>query len=206
MSAIDFNLLLITDRMNLPEGTTLYDQVEAALRGGLRAVQLREKDLQFHQLLPIAQQLRDLTRRHDARLFINGNFDVALSVEADGIHLPSNNPPIDLAKSILGDKALIGVSTHTLDEVQSAAAAGADFVTFGPVYPTPSKAAYGEPVGLDKLSEACAETTIPVFALGGVTPEKAGELRAHGCDRVACIGAILHSDHPEAAVKAFQNE
>lgn len=203
MSRIDFNLLLITDRLNLPAGMDLYGQIEAALRGGLQAVQLREKDLLFHELLPIAQQLRDLTRRYDAKLFINGNLDVALSVEADGIHLPSVNPPIGLAKHILGKNALIGVSTHSTEEVAGAAAAGADFVTFGPIYPTPSKAIYGAPVGLESLNQACTESPIPVFALGGVTPEKKLELVSAGCNYFACIGAIMHAKTPEIPVRNF---
>ena len=203
MSRVDFNLYLITDRLNLPAGKNLLDQIEAALRGGVKAVQLREKDLLFHDLLPIARQLRSLTRRYDARLLINSNLDIALSVDADGVHLPADNPPIELARSILGDKALIGVSTHTVDEALSAATAGADFITFGPVYPTPSKASYGEPVGPTKLQEACETAPVPAFALGGVTPEKINELKTSGCARYACIGAILNSADPEATTRKF---
>jgi thiamine-phosphate pyrophosphorylase len=203
MPTIDFNLYLITDRLNLPDGKNLLDQVEAALRGGVKAVQLREKDLLFHDLLPMAQQLRTLTRQYGAKLLINGNFDIALSVDADGAHLPSDNPPIELARNILGDEALIGVSTHSLAEVQTAEAAGADFVTFGPVYPTPSKAQYGAPVGFEKLREVCEVASIPVFALGGVTSEKVTALRGTGCSCFACIGAILNSDDPATVAKKF---
>ncbi len=203
VSLIDFNLYLITDRLNLPAGKHLVGQVEAALRGGVKAVQLREKDLLFHELLPIARQLRQLTRRYDARLFINSNLDIALSVEADGVHLPADNPQIELSRSILDDKALIGVSTHSLEEIQSAAAAGADFVTFGPIFPTPSKAGYGAPVGLEKLEKACAASLIPVFALGGITPDKTSELISAGCRHFACIGAILNAGHPETVADQF---
>ena len=203
MPPIDFNLYLITDRLNLPAGKDLVTQVEAALRGGVRAEQLREKDLLFHQLLPIAQKLRQLTRRYDARLLINGNLDVALTVEADGVHLPSHNPPIALARNILGEQAVIGVSTHSLAEVSAAELARADFVTFGPVYATASKAGLGTPTGPELLGKACRQSRIPVFALGGVTPERIAELRGTGCTHVACIGALLNVEEPQTAAENF---
>lgn len=203
MNSVNFNLYLITDRLNLPADKDLLTQVEAALRGGVRAVQLREKDLLFHELLPIARQLRQLTRRYGARLLINGNLDIALTVEADGIHLPSHNPPIALARNILGERALIGVSTHSLAEVSAAEQAGADFVTFGPVYATASKAGLGEPTGLAPLGEACRQAGIPVFALGGVTPERVTELRGADCTHYACIGAILNASRPQTIAENF---
>jgi len=203
MNRVDFNLYLITDRLNLPPGRELLPQVEAALQGGVQAVQLREKDLLFHELLPIARQLRQLTRCYGARLLINSNLDVALTVEADGVHLPAHNPPIMLARSILGAEALIGVSTHSLAEVAEAEKAGADFVTFGPVYATASKIGLGEPTGLAPLGTACEQSGLPVFALGGITPDQVAELRACGCSHFACIGAILNDDQPQTAAEKF---
>ncbi|PLY03111.1 MAG: thiamine phosphate synthase [Desulfuromonas sp.] len=203
MSKVDFNLYLITDRLNLPKGKNLFSQVEAALRGGVRAVQLREKDLQSEELLPLAMRMRELTDRYGARLIINSCLETAQAAGADGIHLPSSNPPVSRAKKILGANRLIGVSTHTIDEIILAEKQGADFVTFGPVYPTPSKAGYGQPPGLEKLKQACAEAQIPVFGLGGITPEKVAELRMSGCQHYACIGAIGFADNPEAVVKEF---
>ena len=190
---IDFNLYLITDRLNLPVGKNLFVQVEAALRGGVRAVQLREKDLSAKELLPLALKMRDLTRQYDAKLLINREIDVAIRIGADGVHLGGDSLSVIEARKRLGPDRLIGVSTHAIEEIRSAAEEGADFVTFGPVYATPSKLKYGQPVGLERLRDAVAEhgSDLPIFSLGGVNADRIPELIDHNCRNVACIGAIL---------------
>ena len=195
----DFNLYLITDRLNLPVGKDLFTQVEAALRGGVRAVQLREKDLSAQELLPLAQQMRELTRCYEAKLLINREVDVALMVNADGVHLGGDAVPVVDARKRLGSDKLIGVSTHSVEEVRQAEQDGADFVTFGPVYATPSKLSLGQPVGLDRLREAVEVLgqDLPIFALGGVNGERIPELFACGCRNIACIGAILFAEDAE---------
>jgi len=200
---VDFDLYLITDRRSLPAGRDLLATVRSALRGGVRAVQLREKDLSSAELYPLARELRQLTREFSARLLINDRVDLALAVEADGVHLGHHSLPIAVARQLLGDQRLIGVSTHHPDEVDRAAAAGADFVTFGPVYATPSKLPYGSPLGRSAFAAACADAPLPVFALGGVTAARLPELRAVGCTHVALIGAILHAVDPETATQTL---
>jgi len=200
---VDFNLYLITDRHQVPAGHTLISIIEAALRGGVKAVQLREKDLSTDELLPLAQELRTLTRQHGARLLINDHVDVALAVEADGIHLGGHSRPTKTVRRQVGAEMLIGVSTHSSDDIRTACEQEADFVTFGPVYATPSKAAYGAPQGLTVLAEACRNSPLPVFALGGITPERAAEVRAAGAYGVALISAIIGSASPELAAKSF---
>jgi len=200
---IDFNLYLITDRKQLPPGRGLVETVAAALAGGVRAVQLREKDLAACELYPLARELRELTARHGARLLINDRLDVALAVDADGVHLGGHSLPVAVARKILGPNKLIGVSTHRPEEVTAAQQGGADFVTFGPVFFTLSKAAYGEPVGLGRLREACMASPLPVFALGGVTLERLPELLAAGTQGVALIAAILAAADPAAAATAI---
>jgi thiamine-phosphate pyrophosphorylase len=199
LNTIDFTLYLITDRHQLPAGRTLIATVEAALRGGVRAVQLREKDLSAAELLPLARELRELTRRYQARLLINDRIDLALAAEADGVHLGGHSLPVAVARRLLGADKLIGDSTHHDTEVTAAAAAGADFVTFGPVFATPSKAAYGPPRGLDALQAACAVATLPVFALGGVTIANRPLLRNSGAHGIAVISAIIAAPNPRAA-------
>ena len=200
---VDFNLYLITDRHQVPAGHTLFSVIEAALRGGVKAVQLREKDLSTDELLPLAQELRTLTRQHGARLLINDHVDLALAVEADGVHLGGHSRPTEAVRRQVGTEMLIGVSTHSKDEIRSACEQGADFVTFGPVYATPSKAAYGAPQGLNALAEACRNSPLPVFALGGITSERAAEVRTAGAHGIALISAIIGSASPESAVKTF---
>lgn len=200
---VDFNLYLITDRHQVPAGHTLFSVIEAALRGGVKAVQLREKDLSTDKLLPLAQELRTLTRQHGARLLINDHVDLALAVEADGVHLGGHSRPTETVRRQVGTEMLIGVSTHSKDEILTACEQGADFVTFGPVYATPSKVAYGAPQGLNALADACRNSILPVFALGGITSERAAEVRTSGAHGIALISAIIASASPELAVKRF---
>ncbi len=196
---IDFKLYLITDRCGLPPGRNLIETVAAALEGGVRAVQLREKDLSPRELLPLAVELRQLTARFGARLLINDRLDIAQAVKADGVHLAGTSLPTAVARRLLGPEALIGVSTHSFAEVQAAAIEGADFVTFGPVYPTPSKAAYGPPVGLEALRSACAAAPLPIFALGGIQDSHIPDLKAAGANGIALISAILAAPVPQQA-------
>lgn len=196
MPNVDFTLYLITDRHIVPPGRTLVEQVRAALQGGVRAVQLREKDLPAASLYPLAIALRALTCEFGAQLFINDRIDVALAVAADGVHLGGHSLPVAAARKLLGPKRLIGVSTHRLDEVHAAARDGADFVTFGPIYPTPSKLPLGAPLGLELLRQAAIAPPLPLFALGGISPAVLPELRAAGCTRIAAIAAILGNPTP----------
>jgi thiamine-phosphate pyrophosphorylase len=200
---VDFNLYLITDRHQVPAGQTLLAVIEAALQGGVQAVQLREKDLSVAELVPLARELRVLTRQYGARLLINDKVDVALAVGADGVHLGGHSQPADVVRRSIGTGMLIGVSTHSSDEIQTACEQGADFVTFGPVYATPSKSAYGAPQGLQALAEACRKSNLPVFALGGITSARTAAVLAAGAHGIALISAIIASSSPKSAAKAF---
>ncbi|MDH3998043.1 MAG: thiamine phosphate synthase [Desulfuromonadales bacterium] len=200
---IDFSLYLITDRKQVHQNHNLFSMVEAALKGGVKAIQLREKDLSIEQLLPLAQQLRQLTLRYQAKLLINTQIDIALAVDADGVHLGGDAPPIERARQRLGPNKLIGVSTHHQDEILQAAQDGADFVSFSPIYFTPSKAEYGAPQGVQALKEICAKAPIPVFALGGISVERQAEVLKAGAHGVALISAICAATDSEQAARAF---
>jgi len=197
---VDFSLYLITDRMQTA-GRTLPAVVADALRGGLRAVQLREKDLPAAQLFELAIVLRQLTREYGARLLINDRIDIALAADADGVHLGKAGLPIAEARRILGGDRLIGYSAHSAVEALQAQHDGADFVTLGPVYPTPSKAIYGEPLGTGVLTAAARMTGIPVFALGGVKQATVTEVISAGAHGIALISAIISSTNPLRATE-----
>lgn len=203
MPTVDFNLYLITDRRQVPPGSILAEVVRAACEGGVRTVQLREKDLPAADLLPLAQELRALTLKYGTRLLINDRIDIALAVGADGVHLGEHSLPASSAREILGPERFIGVSTHHIEEIAAAKASGADFVTFGPVYSTPSKASYGPPVGLDRLREACNSSPLPVFALGGITARRVPEVLKAGTHGVALISAILAQPDPKSTARAI---
>ncbi len=199
---VDFNLYLITGREECA-GRELLAVVEEALSGGVKAVQLREKSLSGGDYFDLARKLRILTTRYGARLLINDRVDIALAVGADGVHLPQAGIPVIVARKLLGSGMLIGFSCHSLEAAHAAEFDGADFVTFGPVYHTPSKAPYGDPVGLPSLLEATRSLAIPVFALGGIRRDRIPELSAAGIKRIACISALLAAPSPGDEARLF---
>jgi thiamine-phosphate pyrophosphorylase len=199
-----FHLYLVTDR-HRTAGRPLLEVIEAALRGGVDAVQLREKDLSGGALFELAGQLRELTRRHGARLLINDRIDIALAVGADGVHLPVDSfAPTD-ARRLLGNDALIGASTHTVEQARAAASGGADFIVFGPLFDTPSKRAFGAPVGLDALTQVTKAVTVPTFAIGGLAVDRVPMVRRCGAAGIAVVAAILEADDPGAAATAMRD-
>ena len=201
---VDFRLYLITDRTIATK--PLPEAVRLALEGGVRAVQLREKDLPIRELLSLAQELRSITREYGAKLFINDRVDVAVSVDADGVHLGHQSIPVDAARKIVGTSMLIGVSTHSLDEAKAAEAGGADFITFGPIYETPSKVKYHAPVGIDAIIELKNEVDMPIFALGGIKSGFAGHIIASGAYGISLISAILGADDIRKAAETLVQE
>lgn len=197
----DWLLYLITDRHRVGS-RDLHAAVADAIRGGVRAVQLREKDLPLRTLLPLAAEIRKLTAQMGAHLLINGRVDVVLAVDADGVHLRSDSLPTRAVRGVIGPNKFLGVSTHSLAEVERATDDGADFVTFGPVYETPAKARYGVPTGLDALAAVCRRARVPVYALGGITRARIPEVVAAGAHGVAIIGEIMSNRDIENAARA----
>lgn len=199
---VDFNLYLITDR-NQSGGMRLIDVVEEALKGGVGGVQLREKDLSSRELYELAYDMRKLTTKYAAKLIINDRVDIALAVDADGVHLGLNCMPIHRVRKLLGSNKLIGLSCHNQVNAIMAQENGADFITFGPVYYTPSKANYGLPVGIERLDTVTHLLDIPVFALGGIKQENIQEVIAAGAAGIALVSAIIASDDPRSATEAM---
>jgi thiamine-phosphate pyrophosphorylase len=198
---LGFSLYLITDRAATPRPPA--DVVEECLAAGLRAVQLREKDLQARDLVALADTLREATRRHGARLVVNDRADVALAAAADGVQRTHASLPVSALREITSPGFLIGASVHAAAEAREAAAQGADFIVFGPVYDTASKRRYGPPQGLAALEAVAGSVDRPVLAVGGLTPERVTEVLAAGAAGVAVIGAIYAAARPADATKAF---
>ena len=198
MPAADFDLYLVTDRQQTRD-RDLLRVLQEALDGGADAVQLREKDLCGKDLFLLAETARKLTHRYTARLFINDRIDVASAVEADGVQLGNASMPIAAARQILGTQRRIGVSVHSLPEAQEAQKAGADFIVFGPIYFTPSKASYGAPQGLQRLQKVVDKISLPVYAIGGLNQTNIADVKQLGVRGIALISAILGADDPKNA-------
>jgi thiamine-phosphate pyrophosphorylase len=203
---VGFRLYLITDRRVVKSGALISacEAVLSAAAPGTVALQLREKDLPARELYEVAIRLREVCTRAGAALIVNDRVDVAIAANADGVHLPFDSIGVSMARKLLGPKRLIGVSSHSPPDVSGAAREGADFAVFGPVFDPISKPATGPAWGLSGLEAACIAGAIPVFALGGMTPERTRELFAsiEATARpagVASIGAIFGADSPALA-------
>ena len=202
MNAVDFDLYLVSDR-NQTGGRDLLWVLQQALDGGVKAVQLREKDLSGRDLFSLAERLRTLCQAYEAALFINDRVDVAMAVDAAGVQLSKASLTIATARALLGLQKIIGVSTHSLQEAKEAEQAGADFVLFGPIYFTPSKAAYGAPQGLTALKTIVANVSLPVYAIGGIKPENIDSTKKLGVRGVAMISAIVSAESPKEAAETM---
>ncbi len=201
--SIDFRLYLITDRKLFPDKDSFFAAMEGALKAGVKAVQLREKDLPTRKLLTMAYGMRELTSEYRAKLFINDRTDIALCVGADGVHLGQESMPIYAVRKIAGDGFIIGVSTHSLKEAHLAEKEGADFIIFGPLYQTRSKLKYGSPVGLEALNKVTGDIGIPVFGIGGIRLDTINAVMKSGTYGIAVISGILGEDDVKTAAEHY---
>lgn len=200
MNAVDFDLYLVTDR-NQTGGRDLLWVLREALEGGVKAVQLREKDLSGRDLFTLAEKAHKLCQAYGAALFINDRIDVALAIDAAGVQLSKVSLSVVTARALLGPRKIIGVSTHSLQEAKEAEQNGADFVLFGPVYFTASKAAYGAPQGLAAIKTIVDNIFLPVYAIGGINLENIVSTKNIGVRGVALISAIVSAESPKEAAE-----
>ncbi|HEX2438237.1 MAG TPA: thiamine phosphate synthase [Methylomirabilota bacterium] len=198
----ELSLCLVTDRTQT-RGRELVSVVEECLEAGLPAVQVREKDLGAGDLARLCRRLLGSVRDRGAQLVVNDRVDVALAVGADAVQRTHTSLPVEDIRAIVGGRLRIGVSVHSLIDAVEAEVKGADWVTYGPVYDTPSKRAYGPPQGLERLAEVAGRLRIPVVAIGGITPQRVKEVRAAGARGVAAISFILAADSPADATRRF---
>lgn len=171
---------------------------------GVRAVQLREKDLLSKELLQVAKKLRRVTRKNSSQLLINDRIDIALLSEADGVHSPVSGAAPSQIK-MFNKYFLTGKSVHSLKSAVKAEMDGYDYIIFGPVFKPNSKITSAKPEGLSKLKEICSTVNIPVFAIGGINPKRANQCVKMGAYGVAVIGSIFHSELLNKTIIEFEN-
>ncbi len=164
--------------------------VQLMLAGGARWIQLRDKEASAREMLEAARRCLALTREAGARLIVNDRVDIALTAEADGVHLGQGDLAVEEAREILGEKKIIGISTHSIEQVREALDTSADYIAVGPVYPTSTKANADPVVGLELVREARRLADRPLVAIGGITLDRAPEVIAAGADSVAVISAL----------------
>lgn len=196
----------VTDR-HAAGDRPILEVATAAIQGGAGFLQVREKDLAAKDLLRLVLDLRAAAHALGAervRIVVNDRLDVALASKAGGVHLPSTGLPVAAVRQKVGKKFLIGRSVHGLAEAREAEKAGADYLVFGPIFATPSKIGLGEPQGTAALAKLVQSVRVPVWAIGGIQPENAGQLRGTGIAGVAVITAIAAAPDPAAAVRALR--
>ncbi|NUN24603.1 MAG: thiamine phosphate synthase, partial [Candidatus Jettenia caeni] len=180
--------------------------IKLALKGGIKTIQLREKGLTTYELYSLASELRTTTSDFKANLIINDRVDIALAVEADGVHLGWQSLPYNIVRKLFGFEKLIGVSTHTIQEALQAQENKADYITFGPVFTTPSKAGLLDAVGPDEIQKLKNKVHIPVVALGGIHEGNVEAVLDKGADGIAVISSIMHADNPENAARSLSHK
>lgn len=195
-------LVVVTDS-KLAHPRSVLDVVREALRCGAPSVQLRNKGESTRDLLGLGHALRQATRETGALLFVNDRLDLALAVEADGVHLGPEDLPVHAARRVAPRGFLIGRSADDPEVARAAVADGADYIGCGTVYPTSTKRDVGDVIGLEGLRRVVRAVSVPVVAIGGITPERAPELAATGAAGLAVVGAIMTARDPAAAVLAL---
>lgn len=189
---VDYSIYLVTDR-NLINGHSLLDAVEESLLGGVRLVQLREKDTSTRDFLNLAIDLKALCQKYNAKLLINDRVDIALAVDADGVHLGQTDMPADIARKLLGEDKIIGVSTQTIAMAKEAELMGADYIGVGAVFSTNTKKVTHDmnPQILKSISES---VNIPVVAIGGINRSTIEFLNEINVDGYAIVTGILMAE------------
>jgi len=179
------------------------DLAKMAIQGGADTIQFRQKIGPIRDLLFNAARVREVCSEADVTFLVNDRIDLALAVEADGVHLGQSDMPIDRARAILGEKAIIGATTPSVKLAEQAHRQGADYVGFGPIFPTKSKANPTKVVGLDGLQAFCAEISLPVIAIAGITPWNAHDVIEQGAHGIAVMSAVTLSDSPVSTTELF---
>lgn len=197
-----FLLYAVTDRRWTGE-KTLFEQVEAALKGGITCLQLREKTLDFQPFLDEALEIKKLCRRYGVPLIINDNLHVALAADAEGLHVGQDDMGVGEARRLLGEKKILGVSVQTVEQALWAEESGADYLGVGAVFSTSTKDD-ATCVSLETLRCIASSVSIPVCAIGGITKENLGKLAGTGIDGVALVSAIFASKDIERTCRELR--
>jgi thiamine-phosphate pyrophosphorylase len=197
---IDYSLYLITDRSFL-NGRDLKKCIEDAIKGGVTLIQIREKDASTREFFEVAKEVKEVTSKYNVPLLINDRIDIAIAIDADGVHLGQSDMPISLARKILGKDKIIGISANTIKEALEAQNDGADYLGLGPVFFTGTKKDINEPIGVSGLREMTEAINIPSVAIGGINKENSESIMEAGVDGISVISAILGSEDIEKASK-----
>ena len=205
MKKINYSLYLVTDR-GLSKGRSLQDVIKAAVKGGTTIVQLREKDCSTREFLEIAQEVKDFCSPLGVPLIINDRIDIALAVNAEGLHIGQSDMPYEIARKLMGPEAIIGLSVENLQDALDAEKLDVDYLGLSPIYSTPTKTDIHHELGLDGIREIRKISRHPLVAIGGINKQNTAAIIAAGSDGIAVVSAICSADNPEAASQELLQE
>lgn len=200
---VDWSLYVITDAQVIG-ARSLVSVVESALRGGITVLQYREKKKSTRAMVEEATALAALCRRYRVPFIINDRIDVALAVDADGVHLGQDDMPLPMARRLLGPHRLIGVTVHNPEEIEKAQQDGADYISLAPVFATPTKPDHQTPMGVDGLKRLMAWVRCPAVAIGGIDAHNLRDVLQTGVNGVCVVSAVLGQDDPEQAARTLR--
>ena len=198
----DFRLYLIADTASASK-TAFASIVTNAIAGGVTCVQLRAKHLATKETIVIGQRLRQITRQYNIPFIVNDRPDVALAIDADGVHLGQNDMPIQFAQKILGKRKIIGVSAKTVAEAKKAQDSGATYLGIGPLFATTSKHDAGAPIGIAALAKIKHAVEIPIVGIGGITLTNAPDIVKARPDGIAVLSSLMQAKDPKKAAEEF---
>jgi thiamine-phosphate pyrophosphorylase len=193
-------LYVIIDTEALVKGCSHINVASQAIQGGAKTIQLRDKLQNRKELLPVAQQLRNLCAENNVLFVVNDYLDLALATDADGLHLGQSDLPIGVARKLLPIDKILGCSTTTVNQAINAESEGADYIAVGSIYPTTSKETV-EVIGLDRLRQIRQAVTLPLIAIGGIAKDNVVEVMGAGADSVALISAVVQAEDVKEAAR-----
>ena len=194
---IDYSVYLVTDRRNKTDEEFL-NIIEEAIKGGTTVVQLREKTASTKEFYDLALRVKEITSRYGVPLLINDRIDIALAIDSEGVHIGQDDMPADIAREIIGEDKILGVSASTVEEAKKAENDSADYIGSGAVFPTATKDD-ADSVSKEELKEIVDSIDIPVVAIGGITIENAHTLKASGIAGFSVVSAIMSAEDPKEA-------
>ncbi len=199
---IDYSVYLVTDRRNKTDEEFL-NIIEEAIKGGTTVVQLREKTASTKEFYDLALRVKEITSRYGVPLLINDRIDIALAVDSEGVHIGQDDMPADIAREIIGEDKILGVSASTVEEAKKAEKDSADYIGSGAVFPTATKDD-ADSVSKKELKEIVDSIDIPVVAIGGITVENANTLKGSGIAGFSVVSAIMSAEDPKEASKKLK--
>lgn len=199
---IDYSVYLVTDRRNKTDEEFL-NIIEEAIKGGTTVIQLREKTASTKEFYDLALRVKEITSRYGVPLLINDRIDIALAVDSEGVHIGQDDMPADIAREIIGEDKILGVSASTVEEAKKAEKDSADYIGSGAVFPTATKDD-ADSVSKEELKEIVDSIDIPVVAIGGITVENANTLKGSGIAGFSVVSAIMSAEDPKVASKKLK--